>query len=123
MSELSGSTLPEGHPPEVEYCGRCHHHWLTRRGFCPRCGNDDTRMEAVPGEAVVHAVTVVHRAVQASAIGPAPYRIVLAKLSTCPEVTIMALAPEAVDIGDTVRISRHGADGAPYLAQSIGHID
>ncbi|MCC5857149.1 MAG: OB-fold domain-containing protein [Ectothiorhodospiraceae bacterium] len=116
MSEPGRHTLPEGRPPEVEHCDRCHHRWLAKRGFCPRCGNDDTRMEAVPGEAVVHAVTVVHRAVQESAIGPAPYRIVLAKLDTCPEVTIMALAPEAVEIGEPVTVTRHGADGAPYLA-------
>ncbi len=117
MTEQTPSTLPAGAMPEVEHCARCDHHWLTRRGFCPRCGAPDTQMETVSGTAEVHAVTVVHRAVQESAIGPAPYRIVLAKLEACPEVTVMALAPEPLEIGDAVRITRHGATGAPYLAQ------
>lgn len=117
MAEPTSNTLPPGRAPEVECCSRCDHYWLSLRGFCPRCGDSDTRLEAVSGAATVHAVTVVHRAVQESAIGPAPYRIVLAKLDSHAEVTVMALAPEPVEIGDVVQITRHGADGAPYLAR------
>lgn len=117
MSEGNPNTLPDGVRPRVEHCDRCDHRWLVERGFCPRCGEQDTRMEEISGAAEVHAVTVVHRAVQESAIGPAPYRIVLARLDACPEVMIMALAPEPLEIGDAVTVSRHGAAGAPYLAK------
>lgn len=106
----------EGSPPQVERCDACGRAWLVQRGFCPHCGARQTRSEAVSGEGRVEAVTVVHRSVQDSAIGPAPYGIALVTLVAAPEVRVMALTPAPLAIGDAVTVSRHGERGAPYLA-------
>jgi len=110
----------EGVPPRLERCSRCGRAWLIQRGFCPHCGARETRSESVSGQGRVEAVTVVHRSVQESAIGPAPYGIALVALEAVPGVRLMALTPEPVAIGDPVTVSRHGERGAPYLARPGG---
>lgn len=110
----------EGAPPRIERCRGCGRAWLIRRGFCPHCGGAQTAMEDVSGLGRVEAFTAVHRAVQPSAIGPAPYGIALVTLDAEPEVRLMALAVETLAVGDRVRVSRHGEHGAPYLAKPAG---
>ncbi len=112
---MTDKSLPEGTPPTLEHCRACDRRWLARRGFCPYCGSPDTDQTEVSGLADVQAVTTVHRAVQPSAIGPAPYCIVLVSLQAAPAVRIMALARTAPAIGERVHVTRHGATGAPYL--------
>ena len=104
-----------GARPRIERCQACGQAWLTRRGFCPHCGGGTT-MADTDGFARVQAVTVVHRAVQPSALGPPPYTIVMAVSEAFPDLRFMALAALTPAIGDRVRIIRHGDAGAPYLA-------
>ncbi|MDN3516560.1 OB-fold domain-containing protein [Aquisalimonas lutea] len=104
-----------GAPPRIERCRACAHAWLTPRGFCPRCGADDASTEDITGVGRVEAVTVVHRAAQPSAVGPAPYTIALVAAEAAPGLRFMALAPGPVAVGDRVRVTRHGDRGAPYL--------
>lgn len=115
---MTNQPLPEGTPPTLEHCRTCDQRWLARRGFCPYCGSPDTDQIEISGLAEVQAVTTVHRAVQPSAIGPAPYCIALVRLREAPAVKIMALARTAPAIGESVRVTRHGVAGAPYLVTS-----
>lgn len=110
---------PRGESPRLEQCLDCSHTWLTARGFCPRCGGRRTESREADGSARIEAVTVVHRAVQPSAIGPAPYAIALATLEAEPTITIMALTTLHTAIGDRVMIARLGDRGAPYLARPL----
>ncbi|MCC5808905.1 MAG: OB-fold domain-containing protein [Ectothiorhodospiraceae bacterium] len=110
--------LTEGIRPRLEHCRDCKRRWLVQRGFCPSCGSSETEMKDVSGVATVQAVTTVHRSVQPSAIGPAPYCIVLVQLEAVPDVRIMALAETAPAIGGKVQVTRHGQTGAPYLVTS-----
>lgn len=118
MTANSERDWPKGASPLLERCRSCRHAWLTARGFCPRCGGQPTDTVEVDGRARVDAVTVVHRAVQPSTIGPAPYAIALTTLEAEPGIRIMALTARHTAIGDHVTIERLGDTGAPYLARA-----
>ncbi len=100
-------------------CGVCGHLALAARRRCPACGADAFGPRTVEGDGTVVSATTVHRAAGPSAIGPAPFTLVLVALAVPCADRVMALARAPLAIGTpvTVRPLADGAARAPYLAE------
>jgi uncharacterized OB-fold protein len=98
----------------AERCPRCARHALPGRGFCPRCGGRVQTVE-LPGDGVILSAATPHRAPLPSPVGVTPFAVALLRLDAAPEITLMAVAPEAPRIGARMRARPLEEQGrAPY---------
>ncbi len=102
----------------VQSCSTCGHVWSFERNFCPACGHDQPQVQAVSGQGVVHASTLVHRAPDDAFRAIAPYRLVLVELDA--GVRLMGHGHVDLTIGTRVvaQVREIAGRPVPYFSES-----
>lgn len=92
-------------PIAVEACDTCGRTRLTGGYACRSCGGTTLCSKSVEGDCVVTAVTKVDRSPIESPVGTVPFYIEMVTLDAIPEVRVMAVCAEAVEIGQLMTVS------------------
>jgi uncharacterized OB-fold protein len=102
----------------LQSCPSCGHVWAFERDFCPACGHAEPQVQAISGQGVVHATTLVHRAPDDAFRAIAPYRLVLVELDA--GVRLMGHGQPDLAIGQRVVCQVRDIAGrkVPYFLES-----
>ncbi|MBN9673003.1 hypothetical protein [Roseibium aggregatum] len=105
-------------PIAVEICDTCGRAQLTGGYACRSCGGTALCSKPVAGDCVVTAVTKVDRSPIESPVGTVPFYLAMVTLDATPEVRVMAVCAEAVEIGQPMTVT--SSDGlAPYRLEAL----
>lgn len=91
----------------VPWCAACGDPIWYPREMCPACGGTDLEWWRIEGRGVVHAVTVLHRPGVPVMADRVPYAVALVDLVEGVRImsNVVARDPEAVGVGDPVRLT------------------
>jgi uncharacterized OB-fold protein len=105
----------ELHMPKCADCGKFHFY---PRTLCPHCGSVKLEWQRCSGRGAVYSFTVVHRAPSPAFESDVPYVVAVIALKEGPHLmsTVINMAPDAVRVGQEVRVSfRPAGDGEVML--------
>lgn len=96
----------------IKRCGACDEPHYYPRALCPFCLSADTRWEEAAGTGVVYSLSTMRRGKDA------PYTLAYVTLDEGPAVlTNLAGDPDALAIGQRVRVSFAATEGGPPVPQ------
>jgi uncharacterized OB-fold protein len=90
----------------IQHCSACGTWTHPARYYCPSCASDALAFETVSGRAHIYSYTVSHFTLEPAWKPLLPYVTIVAELEEGPRIVAAArgIAPDAVKIGDPVRI-------------------
>ena len=94
----------------IKKCNACGEPHFYPRSICPFCFSDDTTWVEASGKGTIYSYSVMRRA-------PVPYVVAYVTLTEGPTMitNIVDCDPNAVKIGQAVRVTFKPSDGGPPL--------